>query len=209
MSDAKRRELELAAAVAREEAVQFHVNSALGFIGLGTDRVQPERMLDIYLRLHGMSGAHGELLAYRVLAALGQGAPTEPPHFPETEPEPPTSPTSLLGTVRNRLRGRVHHELRRWIELATGATQAGLLQLHVRHAIRFARDLAETHTVAQASALYANMAGVPAALEDSLYIFLVDRLAAEELPKRNAPQVPAGHGVTLHPPRSSRHRRAG
>lgn len=209
LSVSKRRELELAAAVAREEAVQFHVTSALEFIRLGTDKVPPERMLDIYLRLHGMAGAHAELLAYRVLAALGQRAPADAPPFVESEPAPPADPSSLLGSVRKRLRGRVHHELRRWIELATGAAKAGLLELHVRHAIRFARDLAQTHSVAQASALYAGMAGVPAGLEDPLYILLLDRLAAEELPKRSAPPAPSGEGVALHPPRTPRHRRAG
>lgn len=205
----KRRELEVAAAVAREEAVQFHVTSALEFIQLGAERVTPERMLDIYLRLHGLTGAHGELLAYRVLAALGERAPAEARRFVRGEPQPPADPRSFLASIRKRLRGRVNHELRRWIELATGATQAGLLALHVRHAIRFARELADTHSVAQASALYASMAGVPAALEDSLYILLLDRLAAEELPKPAHAAGAAGEGVALHPPRTPRHRRAG
>jgi len=85
--------------------------------------------------------------------------------------------------VKNRLRGRVHHDLRRKVEIATGSTQVALIELHCRHALKFVRDLAETHSISEATTLYADMAGVPAMYKDTLYLFLLDRLAAEELPR--------------------------
>jgi hypothetical protein len=48
------------------------------------------------------------------------------------------------------------------------------------------------------------MAGVPAALRDTLYIFLLDRLAAEELPRRNQKTAPQTDRVSLFPHRPRR-----
>jgi hypothetical protein len=203
---ALRRELEVQAALAREAVTQFHVNSALSMIELAASRVSAVRMLDIYLRMHGLAGAEAELLSYSVLAALGHRASkgTAASLFVEGEEIAPPDRTSVLNVLTNRLRGRVHHDLRRWVELATGATQAGLLDIHARHAIRFARELTDSHSILQAAELYSDMAGVPASLRDTLYIFLLDRLAAEELPRRNQTVAPQTDRVSLFPHRPRR-----
>lgn len=184
MDAAQRRELQIAAAVAREKAMQFHVSSALRLIALAADRVSPLRMLEIHVRLHWVVGAEAELLANRVMAALGENAPAEAAKlFVAGQIEPEADTASIWRAVRSRLRGRVHHDLRRWIELAVGAAQAGLVHIHVQHAVRFAQELAETHTVAEAGALYIEMVGMPAPLQQAFHLTLLNRLAGEELPR--------------------------
>jgi hypothetical protein len=181
---AKRRELEVAAAVARDEVMQFHITSALRLIELAAGRVSASRMVAIHIRLHGISGALAELLSYSVLAALGQrssnGAAAS--LVVEEEENAPKDARSLLRILRLRLRGRVHHDLRRAVELAMGAAQIGVLDIHVHHALRFARELADTHGIAQAVELYADMTDVPDISRQMLYAFVLDRLAADELP---------------------------
>lgn len=191
---AQRRELQIAAAVAREKAMQFHVSSALRLIALAADRISPLRMLEIHVRLHWVVGAEAELLANRVLAALGESAPADAARlFVAGQIEPEADTTSIWRSVRSRLRGRVHHDLRRWIELAVGAAQAGLVHIHVQHAVRFAQELAETHTVAEAGALYIEMVGMPTPLQQAFHLTLLNRLAGEELPRISAggPAAPA------------------
>jgi hypothetical protein len=206
LSVAKRRELEVSAALAREAVTQFHVNSAIALIELAASRVSAVRMLDIYLRMHGILGPEAELLSYSVLAALGHRASkgTAASLFVEGEEPAAPEPGSLFKILKGRLRGRVHHDLRRWVELATGAAQAGLLDIHVRHSVRFARELADSHSISQAVDLYTEMAGVPASMHDMLYIFLLDRLAAEELPRRNQTTAPQTDRVSLFPHRPRR-----
>lgn len=203
---AKRRELEVLAALAREAVTQYHVDSAIGMIELAADRVSAVRMLDIYLRVHGIRGADAELLSYGVLAALGHRASKGASASLVVDGEEPTplERASLLKMLKVRLKGRVHHDLRRWVELSTGATQAGLVDIHVRHGIRFARELADTHSIGQACELYADMAGVPEILREMLYIYILQRLAAEELPRRTPSNGPKTDRVTLYPSRPRR-----
>lgn len=206
LSVARRRELEVAAAVAREAVTQFHVTSAISLIELAAERVSAVRMLEIYLRMHNITGPEGELLAYAVLAALGHQASRGKAASLVVDGEDPVARDnrSIFRVLRSRLRGRVHHDLRRWVELATGAAQAGLVEIHARHAVKFARDLAETHSVSQACTLYVEMAGVPAPLRDSLYIHLLDRLAAEELPRPIHGGGASPERVAVHPHRPRR-----
>lgn len=202
LSAAKRRELEVAAAVAREAVMQFHVSNAIRFIELADDRVSAVRMLEIYLRLHRITDTPAELLAYRVLAALGQRSSKHgvaPHYFLEGEGDNLENTRSLFRVVRNRLRGRVHHDLRRQVEIATGSAQVALIELHVRHALKFVHDLSGTHSIAEAAALYADMAGVPSMYKDMLYLFLLDRLAAEELPRPAATAAASRGGVPQTP----------
>jgi hypothetical protein len=203
---AKRRELEVQAALAREAITSFHVNSAIALIELAADRVSAVRMLDIYLRMHRIIGPEAELLSYSVLAALGHRASKGAAASLVVEGEEAEQPErgTLLKVIRHRLRGRTHHDLRRWVELATGAAQAGMLDIHVGYAVRFARELADSHSIVQAVDLYSDMAGVPQTLRDSLYVFLLDRLASEELPRRNPKVTPPAERVSLFPQRPRR-----
>src|SRR5687768_7547799 len=184
---AKHRELSVAAAVAQDEIMQFHVSSALRLIELAAGRVSAVRMVAIYLRLHGIAGAHSELLSNSVLAALGhrasRGAATS--LVVEGEDSTARDARTFLRMLRGRSRARVHHDLRRTVELAYGATEAGLLELQVQHALRFARDLTDTHSTAHAVDVYALMTNVDEPTRHMLYVQVLHRLAAEQLPAHN------------------------
>jgi hypothetical protein len=196
---AKRRELEVAAAVAREAVLQLHVTRAMKTIDLAGDRVSAHRMLSIYLRLQGLGGAEGAIVANRVLAMLGQRTTkgTAATLFIEGEEEAQVESRSMFRAVRDRLRGRVHHELRHWVELHTGSTQVAILDIHIRHAVKFVKELAETHNIVEAVELYSELTGVASAIEDALYVFVLDRLAADELPRQKGKRTDE---VSLFPP---------
>lgn len=150
-------------------------------------RVPVRRMLDIYMRLQRLTGTDADVVATRVFASLapdsGGGAdrpasrPVDAPAGPAPEGE------SLLGMLRRRLRGRIHGELRRTVELQTGVTQTMLLELHVRHAHNFVRILSDTHGIGEACALYTEHVPMPPHLADVLYTLVLNRMAAEEMPR--------------------------
>jgi hypothetical protein len=180
----KRRELMVAAAVAHEAVLQTHVARAMRLIELSNNRVSVMRMLTIYTRLHNLSKMDVEALANRVLAVLGRSRKSQTPAvYVEGESENFDDRRSIVGGMRERLRGRRLHDLRRWTELHTGSTQAALLEIHVRHALRFVHELNATHSVVEAIQVYEEMVGVPDIMTSALRIYVFDRLAAEELPK--------------------------
>lgn len=192
LSADKRRELQVAAAVAREAVIALHVERALELIQHGAGRVPALRMLDIYLRLLGLTGATAEVVVNRALASIGRNnARTLDENALLAEPEEDASEErSLLRTIRGRLRGRVHDVLRRTVELHTGATQAALLHLHTEHARTFVAALGESHSIEAGCTMYAELVHVPATLKPVLYILVLDTMASEEMPRAWAP--PAG-----------------
>lgn len=180
----KRRELMVAAAVAHEALLQTHVVRAMRLIELSGNRVSVMRMLSIYTRLHELSKMDVEALANRVLAVLGRSRKAQTPAvYVEGESENFDYNRSIVGSMRERLRGRRLHDLRRWTELHTGATQAALLEIHVRHALRFVHELHATHSIFEAIDVYEDMVHVPGNMAAALRIYVMDKLAAEELPK--------------------------
>lgn len=207
LTAAKRRELEVAAAVAREAVLQLHVARAVKMIDMAGDRVSALRMVNIYLRLLSLTGPQGAIVANRVLALLGQRGHKGPltTLFVEGEMDVQSEePRSVFRTLRDRLRGRVHLELRRWVELQSGATQVALLEIHVRHALRFVKELADTHSISEAVELYSELTGVAAAVEDALYVFVLDRLATDELPRSKTKRTAAEEDDALPRPKSKR-----
>jgi len=211
----KRRELMVAAAVAHEAVLQTHVARAMRLIELSNNRVSVVRMITIYTRLHELSKMDVEALANRVLALLGRtrkAATPTPAMYVEGESENFDDSRSIMGNVRDRLKGRRLHDLRRWIELHTAQTQAALIEIHVRHALRFAQELNESHSTFDAIQVYEEMVNVPDKMTDALRIYVMDRLAAEELPKGNTPivELPADPAqVPLFPSERRRSKRVG
>ena len=186
----KRRELMVAAAVAHEAVLQTHVARAMRLIELSNNRVSVVRMITIYTRLHGLSKMDVEALGNRVLALLGRSRKNATPAmYVEGESENFDDNRSIMGSVRDRLKGRRLHDLRRWIELHTASTQAALIEIHVRHALRFVQELRDSHPTGEAIEVYEDMVHVPDNMSDALRIYVMDRLAAEELPKGTVPIV--------------------
>ena len=186
LSAEKRRELMVSAAVAREAVLQTHVARAMRLIELSGNRVSVMRMISIYTRLHDLSKMDTEALANRLLALLGRSRKTQtqtPAVYVEGESENFDNQRSIVGSVRDRLKGRRLHDLRRWIELHTGSTQAALIEIHVRHALRFVEDLRESHVTQEAIEVYEEMLEVPETMHAALRIYVLDKLAQEELPK--------------------------
>lgn len=181
---AVRRDLTVAAAVAREAVVELHVVRALELIRHADGQVGDMRMLVIYLRLHDLSGADGDSVGTRVLAALGrQPGAAEARALAKTDAPDQEAPAehSVLRLLRRKLRGRVHDTLRRTVELHTGVVQAALLDIHVHHAKGFVDLLAEVYGITEACALYTEMVPVPSGLAGVLYPLVLDRIAAREL----------------------------
>jgi hypothetical protein len=180
----KRRELMVAAAVAREAILQLHVARAMRLIELSGNRVSVMRMISIYTRLHDLSKMDIEALGNRLLALLGKSRKTATPAmYVEGESENFDDRRSLVGSVRERMRGRRLHDLRRWTDLHTGSTQAALIEIHVRHALRFVEELRVTHSTREAVDIYQDMVEVPGNMSEALKIYVWEKLAAEELPK--------------------------
>jgi hypothetical protein len=138
----------LAAARAREQILDKHVASALVLVTEGSPEIPVDRLLGAYGRLQGLENATHHQVAERVLAALGDELDTRPTQL---ELIAPRSPWRRL--VR-RLRGRVHHEFREWLERHSARVHLELIDLHVRHALEFIRITDGHSSPARAIASY-------------------------------------------------------
>jgi hypothetical protein len=206
-----RQELEVEAALAREAVIRLHVEHALELIRQAEGRVSAMRMLDIYNRVLELSGTVEEIVANRVLAALGDQRRSvgARPRLGAAQPDELLSDgDSLLRTLRRRLRGRVHIELRRAVELRVGMVHTALLDLHVTRARGFVRLLADAHDMRDACAIYIRMVQIPAPMAAMLYVLVLGRIAAEEGAPASA--WPASAAAPVPTPRDARTaRRAG
>jgi hypothetical protein len=173
LSAANREAVEVAAALAREAVIQLHVDHALALVRHATGRVGPLRMLDIYIRVLDLSGTTAEIVANRVLAALGTGRARGTGERGASDDD-----ASVLSVLRRRLRGRVHDELRRTVELTMGVVQKELLELHAARAHGFVNLVAGTHDIDLACALYHEHVRMPQPLADVLYIHVLARVAS-------------------------------
>ena len=129
-----RSETAILAAVAREALLECHVRHAVELVELGRGRVPPERMLQIYARLHFLDAEMLADVRGRTLANLGERAlryavisPVNEP--PEEDVQPP--PVGIWTRVRAIFRGRIHHTLRREVDRHTGQTELALADLRI------------------------------------------------------------------------------
>jgi hypothetical protein len=141
----------MAAAAAAEQVLDLHVVSALEVVEEGGDRAPVDRLLTTYARLHYLEARNEWRLRERVLAALGREGGDA-----WTQREL-AAPRSLFRRIARRVRGRVHHELREWVELHTAQVQLTLVDLHVRHALVFVRILEPHLSSGEAVDTYARM----------------------------------------------------
>lgn len=177
-----RRALDVAAAIATEEVLSAHVNQVLELVELAEGRVAPQRAADIYLRLHGLEDPTATVVRTRVLAELGQRARTGVVVEAAVDEATAESPRGPFRTLRERLRGRVHHDLRRWMEIHTGRAEVVVLDIHVRNALVFVQTLAPDVPIGEAVAIYREKVGVRDQLGEVLYWFVLSRMSEAELP---------------------------
>jgi len=177
-----RSETAILGAVAREALLECHVRHAVDLVELGRGRVPPERMLQIYARLHFLDIEMLADVRGRTLATLGERALRYAVISPVNEPQeddgqPP--PVGIWTRVRAIFRGRIHHSLRREVDRHTGQTELSLMEVHTEHAVRFARALERRFAPSRAVRLYAEVVGLRESLRETLYLLVLSRLGEE------------------------------
>ena len=195
ISESLRRRVELAIAVAQERLLSTHVNHALGLIQLVGDQVPFENALHIYTRMLRLSDDEGRVITTRALAILGERA-AETEEWPEFTTAPPpqtngeTARRKFMNAFRQRLRGRVNDDLRRWVELAAARTEIAILDTHVDNSLNFVELLEKELTFNESVELYLEALEVRESIAEVAYYMALTRLSERYLPKRpGAPDV--------------------
>lgn len=192
LSETMRRRVELAIAVSQERLLSTHVDHALRLIQLVGDQVPFENALGIYTRLLRLSDDEARVITTRALATLGEQAARSdvwPELVTEEIEEPADSTTangrrSILHSMRQRLRGRVKDDLRRWVELSAAKTEVALLDTHVENALNFVDMLAGDMPFSEAVELYLDALEVRESVAEVTYYVALSRLADQHLPRR-------------------------
>lgn len=193
LSDAIRRRVELAIAVAQERLLSTHVDHALRLIQLVGQQVPFENALGIYTRMLRLSDDEARVITTRALAILGEQVDSKgwtAPDTPEPEPGEDESPRSFMRNMRNRMRGRVKDELRRWVELSAARTEVAILDTHVDNAMNFVELLEKEQPPAESVELYLDALEVRESVAEVTYYLALARLADEELPEVRRDSAP-------------------
>lgn len=183
-----RRRVELAIAVAQERLLSTHVDHALRLIQLIGEQVPFENALGIYTRMLRLSDDEARVITTRALAILGeQVADTAdwnelPAEASEPEDEE-VSPRTFLRNMRQRMRGRVKDDLRRWVELSAARTEVAILDTHVENALNFVELLEKEQPAGEALELYLDALEVRESIAEVAYYIALGRIADEELPE--------------------------
>jgi hypothetical protein len=188
ISEPMRRRVELAVAVAQERLLSTHVNHALGLIQLVGEQVPFENALNIYTRMLRLSDDESRVITTRALAILGErAAQTEDwPEFAASESGPPqngeTARRKFMDNFRQRLRGRVKDDLRRWVELVAARTEIAILNTHVDNAMNFVELLEKEAPFSESVELYLEALEVRESVAEVAYYMALARLAEQHLP---------------------------
>jgi hypothetical protein len=191
ISEALRRRVELAIAVAQERLLSTHVNHALGLIQLVGEQVPFENALHIYTRMLRLSDDEARVITTRALAILGEHA-AQTEEWPEFVNAPPaasegngeTARRKFMSIFRQRLRGRVNEDLRRFVELSAARTEIAILDTHVDNAMNFVELLEQELTFNEAAELYLEALEVRESIAEVAYYMTLTRLSEKHLPKR-------------------------
>jgi hypothetical protein len=190
LSETLRRRVELAIAVAQERLLSTHVNHALGLIQLVGDQVPFENALNIYTRMLRLSDDEARVITTRALAILGERA-AETEEWPEFAADAAAAPPAngetarrkFMNTFRQRLRGRVKDDLRRWVELAAARTEIAILDTHVDNGMNFVELLSAELTFNESVELYLEALEVRESIAEVAYYMALTRLSEQYLPK--------------------------
>jgi hypothetical protein len=205
LSEAMRRRVELAIAVAQERLLSTHVDHALRLIQLVGDQVPFASALGIYTRMLRLSDDESRVITTRALAILGEqvidaregtswaDAPGDP-----LEAEDDDTRRSFLRNMRQRLRGRVKDDLRRWVELSAARTEVAILDTHVENAVNFVELLEEEQPASESVELYLDALEVRESVAEITYYKVLSRIADRELP-----EVPRGGTAAPRSPQAA------
>ena len=190
LSEAMRRRVELAIAVSQERLLATHVEHALRLIRLVGDQVPFENALGIYTRLLRLSEDEARVITTRALATLGEQAATtevwpdlvSKAEVEDVDRESPT-PRTFIRNMRQRMRGRVHDDLRRWVELSAARTEVAILETHVANALNFTELLEKDLPFSESVELYFDALEVRESMAEIAYYVALSRIADEQLPE--------------------------
>ncbi len=204
-----RRRVELAVAVAQERLLSTHVNHALGLIQLIGDHVPFENALNIYTRMLRLSDDEARVITTRALAILGErAAETEQwPEFVNAEPPPQNGETArrkFMDQFRQRLRGRVKDDLRRWVELVAARTEIAILNTHVDNAMNFVELLDKEAPFSESVELYLEALEVRESVAEVAYYMALTRLADQHLPAKGPGPEDGSAPASITTPRKLR-----
>lgn len=183
MGALKWQEVDIALSTIRERLMDVHATQALELIEHAREHVATLRALDIYCHLHRVRGHEYVALRTRVLSRLGQQGPgRQPPGDADTSAaEEWDSPWSWILRMRRRLQGRKNLELRRWVELHCGRTEAKLLSVHVGGTLRLIELLKPESSYAEVAQLYTESMAVPQSLSRAIYFLALSELSEPAL----------------------------
>ncbi len=196
LSDAMRRRVELAVAVAQERLLSTHVGYVLRLIRLVGEQVPFETALNMYTRLLRLSEDEARNITTRALATLGERA-TATEAWPELVTQAEVDQAQEKGSrsfvkqIRMRLRGRVNDDLRRWVELSAARTEVAVLSAHVDNALGFVELLEKDMPFTEAVELYLEALDVRDSVAEVAYYMALARLADQLLPDRPEAQSAA------------------
>lgn len=202
LPDVMRRRVELAVAVAQERLLATHVDYVLRLIRLVGEQVPFETALNIYTRLLRLGEDEARSITTRALAIIGERG-TEAEAWPELVTQAEVDQAEEKGSrsfvrqIRQRLRGRVNDDLRRWVELAAARTEVAILGTHVENALAFVELLEKDLPFTEAVELYLEALDVRDAIAEVAYYMALAKLAEQHLPEKPenpgaAEPVPAG-----------------
>jgi hypothetical protein len=187
VSEPMRRRVELAIAVAQERLLSTHVDHVLNLIQLVGNQVPFENALSIYTRLLRLSEDEARVITTRALATMGERA-NESEAWPEliTEQEATDAAKkggrSLVKQMRQRLRGRVNDDLRKFVELAAARTEVAILDTHVENALGFVELLEKEVPFTEAVELYLEGLEVRDSVAEVAYYMTLSRIADRTIP---------------------------
>jgi hypothetical protein len=203
LSEAMRRRVELAVAVAQERLLSTHVDHALRLIQLVGEHVPFENALNIYTRLLRLSDDEARVITTRALAILGEQVASSgewtPPPEPVDVPDEDDSPRSFFRNMRQRLKGRAKDDMRRWVELAAARTEVAILNTHVENSVNFVELLEKEQPAAESVELYLDALEVRESLAEVTYYLVLARIAETELPDSDRARAAAGTAAPAAP----------
>lgn len=185
-----RRRVELAIAVAQERLLSTHVDHALELVQLAGDEIPFDTALAVYGRLLRLTDDEARVITTRALATLGARAEDEREAALEEatteEVAKKRRNQSLISHLRQRVRGRINDELRRWTELEGARAEVALFQAHVENALNFVEILDGERPPGEAIDLYLDALEVRDSVAEVVYYFALARLSDELLPEPRA-----------------------